>query len=75
VIVALDDRERSFDVRLGALDGAQRPDPGAGRSLRELLADAGEEPPPFSFEPDRLEADLEAWADALGRHGAAPLSG
>jgi hypothetical protein len=73
VIVALDDRERSFDIRLGALDGAERPDPGAGRSLRDLLADAGEEAPPFSFEPDRLQADLEPWAEALRRRAAGAL--
>src|SRR5215210_3999232 len=50
VIVALDDRERSFDVVLGPLGVAERPDPAAGRSLRELLASAGEDPPPFSFD-------------------------
>ena len=70
MIVALDDRERSFDIHLGALDGAERPDPAAGDSLRDLLAAAGEDPPPFSFEPDRLEADLEPWAEALSRHAA-----
>lgn len=75
MIVALDEREQSFDIRLGPLDGAERPDAKAGASLRDLLAAADEEAPPFSFEPDRLEADLEAWADALGRHGGAPLSG
>ena len=73
MIVALDDRERSFDIRLGPLHGAERPDPAAGDSLRDLLAAAGEDPPPFSFEPDRLEADLEPWAEALRRH-AGPLS-
>jgi hypothetical protein len=75
VIVALDDRERSFDIHLGPLDGAERPDAKAGASLRDLLSAAGEDAPPFSFEPDRLEADLEPWADALRRHGAAPLHG
>ena len=75
MIVALDDREPSFDIRLGALDGAERPGPGApARSLRDLLADAGEEAPPFSFEPDRLEAELEPWAEALRRHAAGALS-
>jgi hypothetical protein len=38
-----------------------------------VLEAAGEHPPPFSFEPDRLEADLEPWAEALRRH-AGPLS-
>jgi len=71
VIVALDDRERSFDVVLGPLGVAERPDPAAGRSLRELLARAGQDPPPFSFDSDRLEADLEQWAEALRRHGPA----
>ena len=75
MVVALDEREPSFDIRLGTLDGAERPGPDAGASLRELLADAGEEAPPFSFEPDRLEAELEPWADALRRHAAGPLSG
>ena len=70
MIVALDDRERSFDIHLGPLDGAERPDPAAGESLRDLLAAAGEDAPPFSFEPDRLEADLEPWAAALSRHAA-----
>ncbi len=70
MIVALDDRERSFDIRLGALDGAERPSPGAGRSLRDVLETAGEHPPPFSFDPERLEADLEPWAEALRRHAA-----
>jgi hypothetical protein len=74
VVVALDERERSFDVRLGALDGGERPEPGAGRSLRELLAEAGEEVPPLSFEPDRLAAELEPWAEALRRHAAGALS-
>jgi hypothetical protein len=73
VIVALDDRERSFDIRLGPLEGAERPEPHAGRSLRDVVEAAGEHPPPFSFEPDRLEADLEPWAEALRRH-AGPLS-
>lgn len=72
MIVALDDRERSFDVALGPLGGAERPDPAAGRSLRELLAAAGEPPPPFTFEPDRLGADLEGWAEALRRHAVSP---
>jgi hypothetical protein len=75
VVVALDERERSFDIRLGPLEGAERPDAAAGASLRDLLAAAGEDAPPFSFEPDRLEADLEPWADALRRHAAGPLSG
>jgi hypothetical protein len=75
VIVALDDREQSFDIRLGSLDGAERPDAAAGASLRDLLAADGEEAPPFSFDPDRLEADLEPWADALRRHAAGVLSG
>ena len=70
----LDDRERSFDIRLGAHDGAERPEPRAGRSLRDVLEAAGEHPPPFSFEPDRLEADLEPWAAALRRHAAGQLS-
>jgi hypothetical protein len=74
VIVALDEREQTFDIRLGPLDGAERPDAKAGASLRDLLAAAGEEAPPFSFEPDRLEADLEPWADALRRHAPGPLS-
>ncbi len=73
MIVALDDRERSFDIRLGPLEGAERPEPRAGRSLRDVLEAAGEHPPPFSFDPDRLEADLEPWAEALRRH-AGPLS-
>jgi len=75
VVVALDEREPSFDIRLGPLDGAERPGPEAGASLRDLLAAAGEEAPPFSFEPDRLETELEPWADALRRHAAGPLSG
>jgi hypothetical protein len=75
VTVALDDREQSFDIRLGPLDGGERPDAAAGASLRDLLEAAGEEAPPFSFEPDRLAADLEPWADALRRHAAGPLSG
>jgi hypothetical protein len=74
VIVALDDRERSFDIRLGPLDGAERPEPGSGRSLCDVLEAAGEHPPPFSFDPDRLEADLEPWAEALRRHAAGSLS-
>jgi FXSXX-COOH protein len=74
VIVALDDRERSFDIRLGPLDGAERPEPSAGRSLRDVLDAAGEHPPPFSFDPDRLKADLEPWAEALRRHAAGPLN-
>ncbi len=74
MLVALDDRERSFDIRLGPLGGGERPDAGAGASLRDLLAAAGEEAPPFSFQADRLEADLEPWADALRRHAAGPLS-
>jgi hypothetical protein len=75
VIVALDERERSFDIVLGPLDGAERPDPAAGRSLRDLLSAANEDAPPFSFDPDGLEADLEPWAEALRRHAAGPLSG
>jgi hypothetical protein len=74
VIVALDDRERSFDIRLGPLDGVERPATAAGQSLRDVLEAAGEHPPPFSYEPDRLEADLEPWAEALRRHAAAALS-
>ena len=70
MIVALDDRERSFDIHLGPLDGAERPDPATGNSLRDLLAAAGEDAPPFSFEPDHLEADLKPWAAALSRHAA-----
>jgi hypothetical protein len=75
VIVALDDREQSFDIRFGPLEGAERPDAAAGASLRDLLVAAGEEPPPFSFDPHRLEAELEPWADALRRHAAGQLSG
>ena len=74
MVVTLDEREPSFDIRLGPLDGAERPGPEAGESLRDLLAAAGEDAPPFSFEPDRLEAELEPWADALRRHAASPLS-
>jgi hypothetical protein len=74
VVVTLDEREPRFEIRLGALDGTERPAPEAGESLRDLLAAAGEEVPPFSFEPDRLEAELEPWADALRRHAAGPLS-
>ena len=66
MVVALDEREPSFDIRLGALDGAERPGPEAGASLRDLLAAAGEEAPPFSFEPDRLEAELDAAACLRG---------
>ena len=73
--VALDERAQTFDIRLGPLDGPERPDAAAGASLRDLLAAAAEEAPPFSFEPDRLEAELEPWADALRRHAAGPLSG
>jgi hypothetical protein len=75
VTVALDDRDQTFDIRLGPLDGAERPGAAAGASLRDLLAAAGEEAPPFSFDPDRLGSDLEPWADALRRHAAGPLSG
>ena len=74
MVVTLDEREPSFDIRLGALDGAERPGPEAGESLRDLLAAAGEVAPPFSFQPDRLEAELEPWAGALRRHAAGPLS-
>ena len=75
MVVALDEREPSFDIRLGLLDGAERPGPEAGASLRDLLAAAGEDAPPLSYEPDRLAAELEPWADALRRHAAGPLSG
>jgi hypothetical protein len=75
VTVALDERAQTFDIRLGPLGDAERPEPGAGASLRDLLAAAGEEAPPFSFDPERLEADLEPWADALRRHAAGRLSG
>jgi hypothetical protein len=75
VVVALDDRERSFDIRLGPLEGGERPAAAAGQSLRDVLEAAGEHAPPFSWEPDRLEAELEPWAEALRRHAGATLSG
>jgi hypothetical protein len=74
VVVALDERARTFDVLLGALEGAERPEPGTGRSLRDALEAAGEDVPGFAFEPERLEEDLAAWAEALRRHGDGALS-
>ena len=68
--MTLDDRRHDFDVVVGPVGETELPDPAQGRSLRALLEEKGEELPPFSFEADRLDTELAAWAEALRRHAA-----
>jgi hypothetical protein len=85
VRVELDDRDRSFNVLFGPLVNGEIPEypiflPPAAEAVRwfplwALLELRGEEAPPFSFDESHLDAELQAWADALREHAGPAIDG
>jgi len=86
VRLELDDRDRAFNILLGpVLEGELPPypifleredEPVTWFPLWAILRGRGAAEPPFSFaEDERLDEELDAWADALRSHAALALAG
>ena len=84
VRIELDDRDRAFNVLFGPIQEGRVPpypiflerddEPIDWFPLWAVLRARGSAEPPFSFvEDEGLDAELLAWADALGTHAAAAL--
>ena len=85
VRVELDDRDSAFNVLVGPLVDGEIPDypiflPASAEGVEwfplwALIELRGAELPPFSFDEARLNAELQAWAEALRTHAAPALEG
>ena len=85
VRVELDDRDHAFNVLFGPLVDEEIPEypiflPASGEDVRwfplwAVMEARGEDAPPFSWDDAALDAELQAWANALREHAGPALEG